>query len=852
MSDTSQNLKVLSPLKGWCTSLDDSPDAVFRDRILGEGVSIDPTAGEVRAPFEAKVLTVPDSYHALNLRAENGVEFLIHIGIDSVKMAGDGFKSHVKQGDRVASGQLLLSFDLEKVLRGAASLKSPVLMLHSDDHEVIKLRPSGLVNFGEALCEVRPSSSEQQAVDVTTNSPSTDTAGNNQLESIVKVGLEHGIHARPAATLITAIKNLDVNLFIHLGEHRNADARSAVALMSLGVSYGDVITIKAHGKDGKTAIDAVTKLLEPLQYDPQAETVSARKQDQTEAKETVPPADGTVIRAQPASPGLGIGNAFCLGALDHGFSIDQGSSDDENKSLSVAIEKVRTHLQKLADSGSDTRSEIATAHLALLEDPLIVGAAKQAIAAGESAARAWHQAVDNAVETLRAVDDGRMRERIDDLVDINLRVQRALSGEEQDKGPEMSAGTIVIAENLLPSQLLELDPQRVRGICLAAGGVTSHVAILAISLNLPMLVAAGQELLAIEDGSRLLVDAEFGELQVNPDHSTRIDFETRIEAEKTRRQTELDAALDECRTRDDKRILIHANLTSAVEASEAVAAGAEGCGLLRTEFIYMGKTRAPGLDEQVGIYQEISAALGPRPMVVRILDAGGDKPISYIDQQTEENPALGVRGIRLGLNNLNMLETQLAAFLQLHHQAPLQVMIPMVSSVHEVYAVQKILEKIDPVGDKRTRIRLGVMIETPAAALIADRLAEIVDFFSIGTNDLTQYTLCMDRGEPQLAVRLDTLHPAVLTLIKLTADAANKANIPVAVCGAAAGDLLVSPVLIGLGVHELSMPKSLIARQKARLRLLSMRECEQAANECLEMDSAREVRAHMRKFMTAK
>ena len=356
--------------------------------------------------------------------------------------------------------------------------------------------------------------------------------------------------------------------------------------------------------------------------------------------------------------------------------------------------------------------------------------------------------------------------------------------------------------------------------------------------------------MSIEDGSELLIDAEFGELHVRPDQTASTAFNTKLEQYQVRHQAELAQAQDECRTVDGTRIHINANLASAQDAVAAVKAGAEGCGLLRTEFAFMDKIQAPGIEEQLQIYRPISAALGTRPMVVRTLDAGGDKPISYIDQKAEENPALGVRGIRLSLLNREILQTQLEALLQLDRSVPLQLMIPMVSSVHEVFAVREMLDQIAPSGVDQANVQLGVMIETPAAALIADRLAEIVDFFSIGTNDLTQYTLCMDREESQFAAHLDTLHPAVLALIKSTVDAALKAEIPAAVCGGAAGDVLAAPLLLGLGIRELSMSISLIARQKASLRRFSIEACVEAANAALTMSSAEEVRTMMRSFVT--
>jgi phosphoenolpyruvate-protein phosphotransferase len=841
-----ETLTISSPLSGWCATLDDSPDPVFREKILGNGVSIDPTVGEVRAPFNGEVLTVPDSRHAINLRALNGAEFLIHVGIDSVKLAGDGFVAYVAPGARVKAGQLLLSFDLDKVLRGASSLKTPVLLLQSDGFEVCNLHTEGSVEIGDPLFEIRSLSVEPQS----SHPDSQDDS--EELTKVVVVGLQHGIHARPAAALVTAIKTLEANVFCQLGEKPKAKLSSAVALMSLGVSYGDQVTLIARGQQAQQAIDAVETLLEPLldprPVDPNREQTSTSTATESSSSDSIPeaPAAGTLIRAQAASAGLGMGKAFKLDVNEDLVTTNSGSVVVERQTLKDAVTKVRTHLKTLADADQSTGSEIAIAHLALLDDPLIGTAADTLLTGGHSAASAWRGSVNEAVETLSQLDDPRMLERVDDLFDINLRVQRVLAGQKPGKGSEIPAGSIVIADNMLPSQLLELDHQRINGICLAAGGATSHVAILALSRNIPMLVAAGASVLSIEDNSELLIDAELGELHVRPDKTASAAFHTKLEQYHIRHQQALACALDECHTSDGIRIHINANLASAKDAIAAVKAGAEGCGLLRTEFAFMDKTMAPGIDEQLQTYRPIAKALGPGPLVIRTLDAGGDKPISYIDQKPEENPALGVRGIRLSLQHTDLLHTQLEALLEIDKSAPLHMMIPMVSSVHEVQAVRDLLDELISSDTDRAEVKLGVMIETPAAALIADRLAEIVDFFSIGTNDLTQYTLCMDREEPQFAADLDALHPAVLKLIKCTVDAANKANIPVAVCGGAAGDMLAAPVLLGLGIHELSMPYSLIARQKAHLRTLSMNHCVQMANTALGMNSAEDVRNMMR------
>jgi phosphoenolpyruvate-protein phosphotransferase len=717
-----------------------------------------------------------------------------------------------------------------------------VLLLQSERFALSGLAADGPVAFGDTLFEVNAREARPAVVSEDEEGP--------ELSQTVVVGLEHGIHARPAAALIEAIKPLEARVVCCFGDLPPANAASAVALMSLGVSCGDVVTVSARGRDAARALEMVVAALEPLE--PDFHTNLIDQGGLPAAKEPAPispPADGTIIQAQPASPGLGMGPAFQLGSEEDFAPALPGTVKEEQQLLDEALGKVRGHLEKLANTGTDTAAGIAMAHLALLDDPIIGEPARQQIEQGSSAVRAWQEAVDDAAAMLGRTDNKRMRERMDDLRDINLRMQRALVGQDPGKGLEIPTGAIVLADNLLPSQLMELDRERLRGVCLAAGGATSHVAILAISLGLPMLVAAGADVLAIEDGASLIIDAELGELLVCPDSESANRFEQRMSRDKAQRAVEQEQALDECRTVEGIRIHTFANIGSVQDALAAIKGGAEGCGLLRTEFTFMERQSAPSIDDQLAIYSRISDALGDRPMVVRTLDAGGDKPISYVAQAPEENPALGVRGIRLSLEEGELLRIQLQALLQLRRAQPLQVMIPMVSSVHEVFAVRELLDVLRANTDGPGDIRLGVMIETPAAALIACRLAEFVDFFSIGTNDLTQYTLCMDRGEPRFANQLDALHPAVLQLIKYTVDAARSANIPVAVCGGAAGDMLAAPVLIGLGVRELSMPGSLIARQKARLRTLSAETCATLATRALAMNSARDVRAMMRKFV---
>ena len=829
-------LVVAAPMRGWCDTLDDSPDPVFRERTLGDGVSIDPTDGEVVSPFDGEVIAVPASKHAISLRASNGAELLIHFGIDTVALRGQGFRAHVHPGERVRNGQLLITVALDQVLRVVPSLRSPVILLRNNAFEVRELCLPGLIEPGEPLFEIisREVGAVSRGDDERTTQP--------ELQRELVVGLEHGIHARPAAAIIEAIRTFDARIECRVADGRAADVRSAVSMMALGIRYGQTVTVAAQGADSAGALDAIVPLLQPLVRRSGKDRVAPTPADVA----ATAPLPGSVLRAQPASVGLAVGPAVQIRAQKTLLSAPVLPVQRERERLKASVAAVSDYLRTLRRDPVGAGDEIVAAHLVLLKDRAIAGKADEQIGLGDGAAAAWRKAVGEFAAALAKLDDQRMRERVDDLWDIEQRVQRVLAGERPDSRRELPQNAILVARNLLPSQLLELDRGAVAGICTAAGGTTSHVAILSASLGIPMLVAAGDSVLAIDDGTVLCLDADNAELIIQPAAAAFDEFRKRARDDDARRGTELRAATGPCVLADGTLVHVYANIGSLHEAEDAIRSGADGCGLLRTEFLFMDRTEPPGMAEQLDAYQRISAVLGDRPLVVRLLDAGGDKPLRYISHGNEENPALGLRGIRLGLRNRALLETQLEALCLLHHSSPVNIMIPMVSCVDEVEEVRDIVASRPHSGAAHPGPRLGVMIETPAAALIADELARSVDFFSIGTNDLTQYALAMDRGDPAFAAQLDALHPAVLRLIANAADAARALGKPVAVCGAAAGDLSAATVLLGLGIRELSMPAGLIPRLKSRLRELSLGDCQTLASDALRMRSAREVRAMLR------
>ena len=391
-----------------------------------------------------------------------------------------------------------------------------------------------------------------------------------------------------------------------------------------------------------------------------------------------------------------------------------------------------------------------------------------------------------------------------------------------------------------------LDPAKVAGIALVRGGPTSHASILAAGMGLPMAVAFGSQLEHVDAGTTVILHADSGRLDADPPPDRMREARSTLE-----RRTASEAAAPEigdalCHTSDGTRVEIFANLNSAADARTAVEQGAEGCGLLRTEFLFLDRATPPSETEQTSVYQAVADALGDRPLIVRLLDIGGDKPAPYLELSAEENPALGVRGIRVGLAHTELLETQIRAILAVTPPGRCQIMAPMVASLAELEVVATLVERFGGGAE------LGVMVETPAAAITADLLARKASFLSIGSNDLTQYALAMDRGNAAVAAGLDGLHPAVLRLIARTCEDAAKHGTPVAVCGGLAADPLAVPILIGLGVRELSVPPVRIPATKALVRQLTVSACRALAAESLSLDSAAAVRAFVSAFERAR
>ena len=488
---------------------------------------------------------------------------------------------------------------------------------------------------------------------------------------------------------------------------------------------------------------------------------------------------------------------------------------------------------------------IFDAQLLLLEDDDLVGAAVRLIdQEGARADRAWRRAVDVLDGRFEALADPYLRARAQDVRSVGDQVLAHLLGMEF--GGDAVKG-VVVAADLTPAQAARLDPAHVDGIVTAYGSPVSHGAILARSLGIPAVVAAGEAVLTVPDGTVLVVDGTAGAVIVDPPPETLTDYLDRATAQRRQAETLIATAADPAVTTDGLVVEVTANIASVDDALAAVRNGADAVGLLRTEFLFLDRQDAPTEDEQLAAYLAVADAIGGRRLTVRTLDAGGDKPLPYLPSPIEANPFLGRRGIRLSLHQVTLFKHQLRALVRTGLQHPVTVLFPMVTTLDELEMARRLLAEAaaevgGPSGGLPVGFEVGVMIEVPALALTARALAPHVDLFSIGTNDLAQYTLAAERGNAAVNHLADPLHPAVLRLIAAVTEAAGS-RVRVALCGEIGSEAAAAPVLVGLGVHELSMSPPAIPVIKDAVRSLSATEARALARRAIDQHSAAAVRA---------
>jgi phosphoenolpyruvate-protein phosphotransferase/dihydroxyacetone kinase phosphotransfer subunit len=684
----------------------------------------------------------------------------------------------------------------------------------------------------------------QLGVEEAAPAPAAVVEGGEELR--IEVPNRLGLHARPAARFVETASRFDAAVTVadDTTGRGPADARSLSALITLGVHQGHAILIRAAGPEATQALAALRDLAEAGFGDDDGGPAPATAQAPTAPPTPVTTnlAPGAVLRGVPASSGIAIAPARRGGTVpltayvpaDQGGSdpltgaAGQGGSDPltEWRRLSEARAGARADIEaaraRIAADVGEAEAGIFDAHLLLLDDAALLEPAKQAVDEGRDAAVAWAAAARATADAYRALDDPYLQERAVDVEDVGGRVLRHLAGESAPA--QISEPGVLVVRDLTPGDAAALDRDLVRGLAVARGGATSHAAILARALGIPSVVGLGEGVTAIEEGTLLVVDGDAGTVEVDPPADTLAERE-RARAQAEERQARArERAREPARLRDGETIEVAANLGSVAEAAAAVELGADGVGLLRTEFLFLDRDEAPSEDEQRAVYEEIAVALAGRPVIIRTLDAGADKPLRFLPQAPEDNPFLGVRGIRLGLAHPDLLRAQLRAIGDVATRHPIKVMFPMVATLAEYRAARAMLEE-----EGAPAIEVGVMLEVPAVALEADAFAREVDFFSVGTNDLTQYTMAAERGNEALAGLLAGPQAPVLRLIAAAVEAAEAHGRWVGVCGELAGDPDAAVVLAGLGVRELSMAAGRIPAVKDALRAVSPGEARDAA-----------------------
>jgi phosphocarrier protein FPr len=710
---------------------------------------------------------------------------------------------------------------------------------------------AGLDEVGaEALTAARGKAAALPADPVT--GTTADRAGRPE-DSVGEVAVEvivrnrHGLHARPAAALVSAARRFASRIRLgRPGGGPGVDARSISAVSALGAREGERLRISASGPDAADAVAALATTLGEAPGGPESTTPVPEGPD-TPGNVDFDHAGTAPGRGLPASPGRAVGPAWHPDdAVAPPPDRPAGSPADEAAALRTALadatEGVRAAAAAAARTAGAPEAAIFTAHELLLTDEDLLTPTFAAVAKGAPAARAWQDATDSAAARLAALPDPYQRARAADVRDVARRVRRALLGGD---GLRPRPG-VLVADDVTPDDVLRLDPAVVDGVVTAAGSPTSHAAILARSLGLPMVVAAGPRVSSVASGTPVALDGATGEVAVDPDPQQLAAWRASVAADHRARDLARADARGPALTSDGVRVRVEVNARSSADAAAGAAEGADGVGLLRTELLFLDRPTPPSEDEQVEAYTAVARAAAGQQVTIRTLDVGGDKPLPYVRQPAEANPFLGRRGLRLSLARPELFDPQLRAVLRVAREHPVAVMFPMVTTAAEVVAARGALDRAAtalglpglPAG-----LEVGIMVEVPAAALNAAHLVPLVDFVSIGTNDLAQYTMAAERGNAAVAALGDALDPAVLRLVGEVCRAAVPRGVRVAVCGELAAEPGAAAVLLGLGVRELSVAAPSVAGVRAAVRAVTVPDAERLARRVLDLPDAAAVRA---------
>ena len=770
------------------------------------------------------VLVVMDLGGAL-LSAETALELLDQDMLPNVRLCS----APLVEGAIAAGVQIGLGSDLDAVFKEARQALVPKIQHLSNSDELIPCH-------GKRKETTRPDESKQEIV-LTLNTP-------------------HGLHARPCASLVQTAAGYDAEVTVcnRTLSKGPVSATSLNSLATLGAVGGHQIVISARGKEAGRALKALRILVEK-----NFEDVTERTP--TVSVDTAPKADagGHRIEAVPISEGIAVGPLYHYQVTP--AHVQDDTVEDPLKewqkfenALETVCRTIRTHRKELSTRLGKAASAIFDAHLLILKDPLLLDRVREGVfSRRHNAAAAWEAVVKEVAETYRALPDTYQQQRAADIIDLGHQLLHALAGTGTGTPLQFPEPVVLVARELTPAQTAQLDLKQVLAVVTIAGGPNSHSAILTRAAGIPAIAGVDIAIERLPSGTILAVDGFSGTLWMDPSATILEEIHARkTKWMKLRRQLNRERH-EPAVTRDGHRITVAANVGSIPDADLALSAGAEAIGLLRTEFLYLSRNRPPTEKEQIDTLCRIGGIMGKRPVQIRTLDVGGDKPLPFINLPPEANPFLGLRAVRLSLKEAGLFTTQLRAVLRAGTVFHFRVMFPMITQAEELESCIDMLAAAHRSLNAqslphRWPIETGIMVETPAAALLASSFAKQVDFFSIGTNDLTQYTLAAERGNFDLSDYADGLHPTVLFLIRQVVQAAHQAGKPVGVCGELAGDLTAIPVLAGLGVDEISVNARVIPQAKAVIRSLDMTATADLAGKALKADRASVVRHLVAKF----
>jgi phosphocarrier protein FPr len=689
--------------------------------------------------------------------------------------------------------------------------------------------------------------------------PATELSPAQQHEVTVTLHNAHGLHARPAARFVQLAAGYDADIRVHKqgASTPPVSARSLNRLATLGVVAGDQLVIQATGSQATAALDALRALVESGFGEAEA---IGNPRDLPPNK--VRPDFGghtASIQASPISPGIAVGplrryEMHLPTPMESGTPLLDRQAEWQHLQQTIELVKHDIAVRRDLLRAGTPQAGIFDAHRLILSDDALLERAQRLIENdGLHASRAWHTAISEIADTYRALSDAYMQQRAADVLDVGAQVLAQLTGNIAELRVTLSEPSILSATEFTPTQVVQMDRTKVLALISSAGGANSHASILARALGIPAVAGAGQAINELADGTLVGIDGSSGAIYISPPP----DVVQVLEQRRVRwldQQFQLRQASHALTfTQDGRRVEIAANLSGLTDAQVAVANGAESVGVLRTEFLYLTRATAPSEEEQAAALKQIAASLLGRVIIVRTLDVGGDKQIPYLSMPVEANPYLGVRAIRLSLQQPEIFISQVRAILRAGAGAELHILLPMLTLREELMQAHKLIntahQALQAEGlPHRWPVQVGIMVETPAAALMAHSLADQADFFSIGTNDLTQYTLAAERGNPQLVSFGDALHPAVLQLIQHVVIAAHEHGKWAGVCGEIAADPLAAPVLVGLDVDELSMNVAGIPQVKAVVRQLQMSAAHTLAQAALACATTLEVRDLVQRF----